>query len=183
MLRRTCGDYARMLPSFAYEAAGAAKRPALPAPSVFLRVTNLHQPGHQLCCGMRGRVLGCWLFEKSIGEARAPVRPPLEGGGSIAQRSGWGEILLDNFAQFAPLMRAHPPPPGEVGLRTPGQRFYPAPTAFLRQARCTAQVQPGGCERNSFASISLAGAAENVGSFGIASRNERSCVDWSCEGM
>src|SRR6516165_1408544 len=42
---------------------------------------------------------------------------------------------------------------------------YPAPTAFLRQARCTAQVQPGGCERSSFASISLAGAAENAGSF------------------
>ena len=27
----------------------------------------------------------------------------------------------------------------------------PAPTAFFRQARCTAQVQPGGCEAKSSA--------------------------------
>ena len=36
---------------------------------------------------------------------------------------------------------------------------YPAPTAFFRQARCTAQVQPGGCEARSADARSLAGTA------------------------
>src|ERR1700681_3732758 len=35
----------------------------------------------------------------------------------------------------------------------------PARAAFLRYARCTAQVQPGGCASISFDAISLAGAA------------------------
>jgi hypothetical protein len=37
------------------------ERPAFPAPSVFLRVTNLRQPGHDLCCG---NAKTCpWLFD------------------------------------------------------------------------------------------------------------------------
>jgi hypothetical protein len=39
-------------------------------------------------------------------------------------------------------------------------RAYPL-AAFLRQARCTAQVQPGGCDASSFDVVSLAGAGEN----------------------
>ena len=50
------------------------------------------------------------------------------------------------------------------------ERGYPAPTAFLRQARCTAQVQPGGCEVTSLAGTAAIGA----GAFAAA---------WSCEGM
>ena len=45
---------------------------------------------------------------------------------------------------------------------------YPAPTFFLRYARCTAQLQPAGCDDNSFASTSLAGVAADGASFGIA---------------
>src|SRR6516165_1179920 len=82
--------------------------------------------------------------------------------------------ILDCFASLAMTV------PFEFeskSLRPACWEYYPAPTAFLRQARCTAQVQPGGCDRSSFASMSLAGAAEKVGSFGIASRKERSCAD------
>ena len=68
---------------------------------------------------------------------------------------------------------------GTLSRKGRGKESYPALTACLRQARCTAQVQPGGCERSSFISMSLAGAAESAGSFGIASRKERSCADWS----
>jgi hypothetical protein len=43
--------------------------------------------------------------------------------------------------------------------RREGSTYY-APTAFLRQARCTAQVQPGGCEATSLAgTISVAAGA------------------------
>src|SRR5262245_58328018 len=71
-------------------------------------------------------------------------------------------------------MESHPqhfflsPPVGEDG------KSYPAPTAFLRQTRCTAQVHPGGCEANSLDASSLAGtaAAASFGSFA-----------WSCDGM
>jgi hypothetical protein len=34
MFRPTCGDYACVLSLFAHKAAGAAKRPAFPAPSM-----------------------------------------------------------------------------------------------------------------------------------------------------
>src|SRR5439155_5265702 len=53
--------------------------------------------------------------------------------------------------------------------RREGSTYY-APTAFLRQARCTAQVQPGGCEATSLAGTISATA----GAFAAA------C---SCEGM
>src|SRR5262249_32586164 len=61
------------------------------------------------------------------------------------------------------------------GERKP--RDYPAPTAFFRQARCTAQVQPGGCdassfEANSFDATSLAGDATGT-ALGIASFTAR----------
>ena len=39
-----------------------------------------------------------------------------------------------------------------------GGHAYFAPTAFLRQAKCTAQAQPGGWLASSFGSLSLAGA-------------------------
>jgi hypothetical protein len=54
---------------------------------------------------------------------------------------------------------------------------YPA-RAFLRYARCTAQLQPGGCEATSLAGAAVAGAR-----VGIASFSERSCADRSCAGM
>jgi len=60
---------------------------------------------------------------------------------------------------------------------------HPALAAFLRYARCTAQVQPGGCDCISFDVTSLAGAAEEGACVGIASFTRRSCVDWSCAGM
>ena len=46
--------------------------------------------------------------------------------------------------------------------RTPAKiQAYPA-TFFLRHARCTAQVQPGGCDCISGEAISLAGFAEGA---------------------
>ena len=53
---------------------------------------------------------------------------------------------------------------------------YPALTAFFRQARCTAQVQPCGCEASSFEAISLAGVAAGA-AVGIASFTERTSAD------
>jgi hypothetical protein len=60
---------------------------------------------------------------------------------------------------------------------------YPAPTAFLRQARCAAQLQPGGCDATASGMTSLAGVVDIGGDVGIASLTRRSCVDWSCAGM
>jgi hypothetical protein len=60
---------------------------------------------------------------------------------------------------------------------------HPALAAFLRQARCTAQLQPGGCEATSSGEASLAGAAEIGATVGIASLTRRSCADWSCAGI
>ena len=56
-------------------------------------------------------------------------------------------------------------------------RIKPPPAAFLRQARCTAQVQPGGWE-----ATSLAGTAAGAW-VGMASFTARSAADWSCAGM
>jgi hypothetical protein len=53
--RRTCGDYARMLLSFAYEATGAALHPAFPAPSA-LRDEDFARLGRVSAAGMHGRV-------------------------------------------------------------------------------------------------------------------------------
>ena len=53
---------------------------------------------------------------------------------------------------------------------------YPAPTAFFRQARCSAQVQPGGCEARSADARSLAGAAVGA-TVGIASFKARASAD------
>ncbi|MFK4504403.1 hypothetical protein ABIF86_008694 [Bradyrhizobium japonicum] len=39
------------------------------------------------------------------------------------------------------------------------RRAYPAPARFFCQTRCTAQVQPGGCEARSFDVSSFAGVA------------------------
>lgn len=39
---------------------------------------------------------------------------------------------------------------------------YPAPARFFCQTRCTAQVQPGGCEARSFDVSSFAGVATKV---------------------
>src|SRR5258707_4619525 len=50
--------------------------------------------------------------------------------------------------------------------------------AFLRYARCTAQVQPGGCDETS-----LAGTAAARASVDIAPFTRRSCADRSCAGM
>jgi len=41
-------------------------------------------------------------------------------------------------------------------------RAYPAPARFFCQTRCTAQVQPGGCEARSFDVSSFAGVAAKV---------------------
>jgi len=49
--------------------------------------------------------------------------------------------------------------------------------AFFRHARCTAQLQPGGCEE-----ISLAGVAAGA-VVGIASCTARLTAERSCEGM
>src|SRR5882757_3535703 len=55
--------------------------------------------------------------------------------------------------------------------------------AFLRYARCTAQLQPAGCAASSGDATSLAGAADDGASVGIACLTRRSCADWSCAGM
>src|SRR5450759_2268182 len=62
---------------------------------------------------------------------------------------------------------------GETRWRgmTESVKRYPALTAFLRHARCTAQEQPGGCD-----DTSLAGAADDGASVGIASFTRRSCA-------
>jgi hypothetical protein len=60
---------------------------------------------------------------------------------------------------------------------------HPAPTALLRQARCAAQLQPGGCDATSSGMTSLAGVVDIGGDVGIASLTRRSCVDRSCAGM
>ena len=69
--------------------------------------------------------------------------------------------------------------------RCPPIRTYPAPTAVLRQARCTAQAQPGGCEASwaSLAARSLAGVSVIGARVGIASRTRRSWAERSCAGM
>src|ERR1700757_4704293 len=43
-------------------------------------------------------------------------------------------------------------------------------TAFFRQARCTAQVQPGGCEAKSLEAKSSAGAAAGMAALARAAR-------------
>jgi len=50
-VRRTCGDFARMLSSFACEAAGAVERPAFPALSVLQGAMDDAKPGHQRVAG------------------------------------------------------------------------------------------------------------------------------------
>jgi hypothetical protein len=57
------------------------------------------------------------------------------------------------------------------------RQTYPAPTAFLRYARCTTQLQPGGCDCNSGEAMSLAGFAAEGACVGIASLTRRSCAD------
>src|SRR5712691_5454918 len=49
--------------------------------------------------------------------------------------------------------------------------------AFLRYARCTAQLQPGGWVARSVEATSLAGTAEVGACVGIASFTRRSCAD------
>src|SRR6185312_15663565 len=76
-------------------------------------------------------------------------------------------------------------------------KAYPAPTAFFRHARCTAQAQPGGCEAKSFDDtsfddksfddrsfdkMSLAGAAAGL-TVGGAPFTARTSADRSCAGM
>jgi hypothetical protein len=53
-----------------------------------------------------------------------------------------------------------------------GSWFTYARAVFFRYARCTAQLQPGGCE-----ATSLAGAVVAGGCVGIASFTRRSCAD------
>src|SRR5436190_22282070 len=86
--------------------------------------------------------------------------------------------------------RHSPGRPGEVAAlssRRRGSKSYFAPTAVLRQARCTAQVQPGGCDASwvsaSFAALSLAGTDAAGARVGIASLTRRSCAERSCVGM
>jgi hypothetical protein len=45
----------------------------------------------------------------------------------------------------------------------PGNENYPALTAFLRYARCTAQLQPGGCEATSLAGSGTGAVGASVG--------------------
>src|SRR5258706_5998214 len=63
--------------------------------------------------------------------------------------------------------------------RGEGVAAYPALTAFFRYARCTAQLQPGGCAASSVEATSLAGTAVAGACVGIASFTRRSCADWS----
>jgi hypothetical protein len=53
-----CGDYAHVLSTLAHGAAGAAKHPAFPAPSVFARVIG-SRLGREAAAGMRTCVLRC----------------------------------------------------------------------------------------------------------------------------
>src|SRR5579871_2579829 len=57
----TCGDYARMLFSFAYEAAGTPMYPAFPAPSAFQGVMFCKDSGAISAARMRRRAskIGC----------------------------------------------------------------------------------------------------------------------------
>jgi hypothetical protein len=64
-----------------------------------------------------------------------------------------------------------------AGEAPPHHECRYARTAFLRQPRCTAQVQPGGCEATSSGRISLAGTALTGASVGIAALARRSRAD------
>jgi len=72
-LRRTCGDYARVLHSFGREAAGVQKHPAFPAPSAFWRDTDFRQSS-----GETGREKA----EVCLGGAVHPSRRPPAAGSS-----------------------------------------------------------------------------------------------------
>ena len=54
--RLACGDDARVLSLLAREAAGAARRPAFPAPSVF-EGRMKHDPGAECAAGWPSRVI------------------------------------------------------------------------------------------------------------------------------
>src|SRR5580704_15847448 len=75
--------------------------------------------------------------------------------------------------EFASLIRATLSRKGRVKK----VRAYPALAAFLRYARCTAQLHPGGWAAISFEATSLAGTADIGASVGIASLTRRSCAD------
>src|SRR6266700_8259744 len=81
-----------------------------------------------------------------------------------------------------------PAPRAQLRTRPGRQKWcHPAPTAVLRQARCTAQVQPGGCDASclfaSAAALSLAGMPDEGARAGIASFIARAAVDRSGAGM
>ena len=91
---------------------------------------------------------------------------------------GWKSLVLNSAGlKHHPtppsiLLRAtlgDPPPPGE------GKKIY-ALAAFFRYARCTAQLQPGGCASISCDDTSLAGAADVGASVGIVAITARSCA-------
>src|SRR5262245_28837927 len=69
-----------------------------------------------------------------------------EGGSIVRSTVETGEGFFPRIETPRPALRATFSHKG----RREGS-LYPAPTAFLHQARCTAQVQPGGCEVTSLA--------------------------------
>jgi len=82
---------------------------------------------------------------------------------------------------FAAETTPHPSSLREATLshkgRGEGVAAYPALAAFFLYARCTAQLQPGGCVANSVEATSLAGAAVVGDCVGITSFTRRSCAD------
>src|SRR5258708_13864638 len=67
--------------------------------------------------------------------------------------------------------------------RGEGVAAYPALTAFFRYARCTAQLQPGGCAASSVEATSLAGTPVAGPSLGIPPFPRRASAHWSFAGM
>src|SRR6201996_3504040 len=103
---------------------------------------------------------------------RRPSYPSPSWGG-WREAPGGGDILCLEPPPDTSSLRSmcHPPHATRGGIktrRTPAKiQAYPA-TFFLRQARCTAHVQPGGCDCISGEAISLAGfEGATVVSFGL----------------
>ena len=134
--------------------------PGLPCALYFSRDMVLHNSGKS----RREIVELCLPAVIARSQATKQSIPPLRG-------------AMDCFASLAMTVR---PFENRINSCCPGLRRddnrYPAPTFFFRQARCTAQVQPGGCEAISSAATSLAGVARS-GVAGIASLTARSCLD------
>jgi hypothetical protein len=110
MFRPTCGDYACVLSLFAHKAAGAAKHPAFPAPSLIEGRQSLRQsPGAiSSVAGMRRRVIeSANAVIRKTGETVVPgldrVKPAKDPTGVIARVSEATQSFLISQGDAASL--------------------------------------------------------------------------------